>query len=465
MPLVAGGWMLRASAGRRVPNQQRMLTLLALGIFGFGSGMAFLAHYLDARWSLGLPRWTVSRFPLLVIVPAILAGAPYFAKYMGLAWSWSLILFGAWMAASVLWVDPTERGRGLVISVSFMISWSLAGLIHRIGAQRWFAIWLGLGYTAGVVGAILSGAQSRAGRFGCFVFDGTRLANSIELGCISVAIAVIMYGLTATRASERRGRRGTAIEPLWLPIMIGLLAVAVTLATVTRTAGLALAVAGVLICARHVKRTLVIMPAILAVALVILPAIPWRSVGGQWESRVTGDDLSTANNRTAIWTAAMAINERQGWRSVLGLGCGGLDKALGEELGGGRRHPADGIRRVSSHNQYLEWLCELGVVGVVLAAWLGWVSLRSARKLDHRDGTVQRTALLVVLAIVGLAAAATKFAMFPGLAALLWAMLAAPRRRQEDTVSHMPNTMGSGGCVQNAILKRTAPAEPTHAGP
>jgi hypothetical protein len=433
-------------AGRVNEDIRAVETYLSWGaiiLLGLGSGMACMVRYLDLRWSLNLPDWFVFRFPLLITIPALCLGTRHFCKHGGFARSWGLIFLVLWTAASSLWVDPTERGRSLLIIVGLGVTLPLAALINRLGCQRQLSLWLGMGYAAGILAVILSSPQD-LGRFGCFTVNDIRVMDSNELGCFSVVIFVLMYRLVAGGRRRDPGlSRGASVGPsilasmikrkdakvagiyrtFWLPLMIGLLAAMITSLTVSRTAGLALAVILPWIWVKHAVKN----PGLAAITPLIVAAaigmVLWLAVADDWQARFTDSDIRTLNGRTDIWDAANAVNRSLGWRLIHGLGCAGIDKVLGEELGEGQIHPIDGIQRRHSHNLYLEWLSELGIIGAALAIWVGLSAGMAASRRDRREGSISRRSLLIVLAIVSVAGVPTEWAGFPALGALLWAEL------------------------------------------
>lgn len=421
-----------AAAGRAVPRVSAAGSRLgraALVLLFSSGGMAFVVPYLDSRWSLGLPEVLVSRFYLLGALPALLLGVRSFRTHAGFAGSWSVLLFTLWAAATLAWVDPTERGRSLLTIVGLAITLPLAALVNRHAYHRVSALCLGLGYVLSLL-VVIASDPTDLGRFGDFVVDDATVMNSNQVGCLGVIIVVLMYGLVVTRpaAGSLAQRR---VEPLWLPAVIAVLALMFVIMTVSRTAGLALAVVVSLIWLRHASRLRSVIFLSPMLATIGFGALVALGAAERWQARFSDADVRTFNGRTEIWDAIWDVNREAGWGRMYGLGCGGIDKILGEELGEGNVHPVDGIRRMHSHNLYLEWITELGLVGLGLLLILAARAMPLARHLDRRQGAVWRTCLLLSLAIIGAAGVPTKWAAFPAIGAILWASLSPLSRNAE----------------------------------
>jgi len=408
------------------------LARVALFILFFGEGMAITVQYFVAYFSWDLPDWLVSRYNLLVTLPALLVGIPCYVEHKGLAKSAPVVCCVLWMAASLSWTDPTEWGRGMLALAGIATTLPTAALIVRTDLHEECSLWLCASFMTSVMLAVLLGMESVGGRFGDVVEGDAIVMNSNGVGCSAALLLLLIYRMYETRrrgAKSQPGRLSNRVYTIYLPALALGAAVLVGM-SVSRTAAIALAAPLLIILVWNIGRGnaiavrislfLGLLGSLLFIADFIAP----------WLERFGNDEIGTFNGRTDIWESGWELASRLQFNWVHGLGLGGLDKFLGDATGYGVVHPIDGILRCHSHNQYLEWMLELGLVGTVLGMWLVREMVRAAWRLDWGDRTIHRRALLLYFALLGLAAGVvTKSETWPAVGPLLWAILT-PRRQE-----------------------------------
>ncbi len=399
----------------------------ALIILFVGSGLIPAMNFLNLRWSLGIPGIITDRATLLVCLPAFCIGIKDYLNYGGFAKSPPIVFTLVWIAATVLWVDPTERGRSLVCVVTLLVTIPICAFVRATDAFGKSARYFGISFLCGMIAVQLS-SPVFVGRWGDFAVGDQVVMNSNEIGFICAIVAILIYaawqeGFAASQKSSS--------HPWIFPAVCGTTACAFAAMTVSRSAGASLAVASFGIWFHHARRSvgMIIMTPILIGMLGV--GIFTLGIADHWLERLNDSDTSTLNGRTEIWDAIAAVQRRLGLNCVWGLGCAGIDKALGEELGG-VVHPIDGIQRMHSHNMYLELAVELGLVGIFLVGTLSISMLRAAMALGRRDNTPWRSLLLLCIAVFSAAGVPTKVGCFPAIGALVLAALSPATRRSAD---------------------------------
>lgn len=407
------------------------LAKLSLFLLFFGQGLAITVPYFALRFGPPIPDWMVSRFGLLTTLPALVVGVRYYSSYTGIAKSATLLTCLSWMVVSLLWVDSTEVGRGLLILTGMAVTLPLAAVVARTGLHQQCALWFCSAFAGSILLAIASGMESVGGRFGD-VYEGDEVVmNSNGLGLTAVFVLLLVYLIYEERL--RGGPSpGTAIgitRRRLLPFL-AMFAIAICLMSVSRTAAVTLGVVFLMVLAWHCTRGSALAVRIL-LGLVLLVGILYAlDLQTSWAERFTDRDLTSLNGRTDIWSSGGYLMEQMNVDALPGLGIGGADKFLGMAMGEGVVHPIDGILRCHSHSMYVDWFLELGVVGVALGLWLGLHLLRLTWRLDRQDQAIHRRALLAYFLVFGVAAVPFKAEAWPAMGALFWATLS-PRANRK----------------------------------
>lgn len=390
----------------------------ALFIFFAGSGFIPAINYINLRWSLGIPEFITARATLLVCLPAIVIGTRLYSRHGAFAKSSPLLLLLGWILITLTWVDPTERGRGLICVTTIIFALPLSAFIRATNWFRQGAICFATSFLTGMTAVQLS-APNFVGRWGDFAVGDQVVMNSNQIGFIAAMTSLLMYA--TWHESPSRMTSPLRLRCL-LPAGLGIAAYAIAMLTVSRSACGSLVLASLGALSYHMRRSLVTLLATPVIILLSLYIMVASGVADQWADRLADSDTSTLNGRTEIWDAIGAVRRRLGLNCIWGLGFGGIDKVLGEELGG-VTHPIDGIQRTHSHNMYLEWSVELGIVGVLLALHLAIMMISIAMTLDRQHGAPWRSLMLLTMALIGLASVPTKVTCFPAFGALVLSTL------------------------------------------
>ncbi len=415
----------------RSADYQMALTKGALFILFFGEGLTLVVPYVAACCSVSLSTWYVTRYNLLVTLPAALLGTWHYVKYGGIAKSAPLVGCVLWMAATLTWTEPTELGRGMVIFVGVAITLPLAALIVRTGLHKECSLWFSASFVVSLLLAFFHGMESTDGRFGDVVEGGDVVMNSNGVGCDAAIVLLLIYRLYEVHGAvhRRRGLPG-AVYTFYLPAL-ALGAAVLGSMSVSRTAAVSLGASVLVSLVWNVAKGSAVAFRILAI-LIFLGCLSF-ALGAldPWLERFTDNDIGSLNGRTDIWECGRDLAADLKINSFLGLGMGSSDKFLGCATGWGVVHPTDGILRCHSHNQYLEWFLELGLVGVVLGMWLMQKIVRTAWRLDQHDRTIHRRALLVYLVLFGVAGVVIRMEVWPAIGRCCGHFLRHDRERRD----------------------------------
>jgi hypothetical protein len=405
----------------------------ALMILFIGGGMSVAMPFFAAHVAGDSLNWFVSRYSLLAALPALAVGVPCYMRCKGIAKSAPLICCVLWMAASLLWTDPTELGRGLLIFAAFAATLPLAALILRTDLHEECIFWFCTAFVVSLVIAVLCGMETVDGRMGDVVVDDVVVMNSNGLGCTAALVLLLIYGLYSTRRAGRESRRGLSASAyqIWLPCLT-LGAGTLCAMSVSRTAAIALTASALVIVAWNVGRGRTIWIEVLAIPIVVGTLATTLGFFDSWTERFNDTDVASLNGRTDIWELGWEFMSTGRFNVVCGVGIGAADKSLARATGQGVVHPVDGIRRCHAHNQYLEWQWELGLIGAALGLWLAWTMSRWAWRRDQEEGTVFRRAFLAYLAVFGISGVILKMESWLAMGPLLWALLA-PRPSGKET--------------------------------
>ena len=186
---------------------KRSLTRAALWVLFVGEGWAISVPYFANRFPGLLPEWLVSRYSLLAALPALLISLPDYAASRGIVKSVPFLAWLGWMTISLLWVDPTEIGRGMVVLASLAITVPTATLIARTGLKNTGSLWFGAALIGSLLLATLTGMESIGGRFGDVEEGNVVVMNSNSVGMATALILLLMYRLYEQRSRAAPARR------------------------------------------------------------------------------------------------------------------------------------------------------------------------------------------------------------------------------------------------------------------
>lgn len=170
---------------------------------------------------------------------------------------------------------------------------------------------------------------------------------------------------------------------------------------------------------------------------------PW----GNLQSRLDADtaEVFTASGRVMIWQSALDTWCSSTRYFLFGAGTGAAPEALGQYLGITK---FDGVTpgALDAHNAFVEWGLSYGLVGMVGGLCLLGAIFRNARRMDRRDGTVNRQAILACFCLASMTYVTFYQLFFVASGALILSML-----------SEVPATVSTRGPV--AIVEMASPRE------
>ncbi|HEX8552979.1 MAG TPA: O-antigen ligase family protein [Abditibacteriaceae bacterium] len=344
---------------------------------------------------LGLPSLPYQEF--LVFLPALALAVPVWINRRDFSHRLPILLCIIWPLVALLWVDPTERGRGVVVPMTLLFSALIGSAMARHKLME-------SGARAFIVGTLIS----LAGLF--FISRGT-LAGSQRLGSVFgeesiivnpnvVAINLVLASYLGVYVVNCIRRRQNTVKVQYSgDLVCWLLATILCAGSVVLTGsrggivGMTLMFFVLLFMNGH--WTARVISSRIAVLFVFLGAgyLAINYIEGIAARVSDTDKLASLSDRVPIWQAGYYVLSIDDSVIYWGVGTGGVHKRLGEEMGEGLRG-ADGVLRRSPHNSYLEWAMSLGLPGIVLGGWLAFTLCRRAFLLDRRELRTERMALL-----------------------------------------------------------------------
>jgi O-antigen ligase len=362
----------------------------ALLLAACGTALVWLVPYLLS--DADVPSWLVTRWYLLVCVPALVGGAFAFPQYAGFAKDRVVLLAVTLAIAGLIWTDPTEVGRGALLAVAILVPLPLAALIRKRDLLNEFMWAFSITTTASLIFAF-----ARAGvGFARLADDtGTSTANPNSVGIQAALAALFLVMATA-------GQKG--LKSKFGLVIVALLVIFCVL-TASRTAFLA--IAGTAAVSLLLGRRITIRLLFKAIGLLTCFAVASAIFAGPFYQGLFGrliedadETRDTFGGRVQIWE--LAGEQFSGNRWLYGVGTGGVDKVLGEDSNfAGEAQGPDGIWRLSPHNTLVWWALAFGINGLIIYGWLGWKMTRAAYVLDRRLGQWHRVALIVFVGLAG----------------------------------------------------------------
>jgi hypothetical protein len=135
-----------------------------------------------------------------------------------------------------------------------------------------------------------------------------------------------------------------------------------------------------------------------------------------------GETVVTAGSRLQIWENAFRAWLADPVRFLVGAGTGGADVALGKFDPGAKFDDYGTIRR-SCHNIFIEWALSYGLVGILPGVILALTVWSQAAALDRQEFAMDRRALLLTIATLGMTGVAYRYLSWPMMAGLSLALL------------------------------------------
>ncbi len=406
----------------------------ALVLAAVGSALAFLTAKFCELQGWEPPK--AAYFYLLV--PAVLLGAWCWAGRASAARSLPVLaaLGVAWVG--LLYGAETESRRGLLIAIQLTSVVMLAALIVDQRARGFssrvylwlmaFALVLTVAWEYQTQLGSLAGVYLRFGQL-TLADRRTYTVNPNQAGCY-FAIAAVMAFIVYLEKGELAWRTGRPVRRGRVPyLVLAVLFSLACLATGSRGASAAWLVGMAMLVWRGTRTQAFskvrdwVMFAAAAVLLGLFASVssddtPWQKLIERWTSGPT-NSVASVGSRLSIWENALAAWSSDVPTIVVGAGTGMADELIGEADDGAL---ADGYGNSirSAHNAYIEWLVSYGLVGAAPAVWLVVWGVRRARRLDVRDGSVDRLALLATMMVLCLTGSAYRHPgwLIPGAIAL-----------------------------------------------
>ncbi len=353
---------------------------------------------------LSSTNWVVSRFDLYIWIPAMIIGMLYlrraFARRLTIG---AYILACCLSCAGLLWADSSEIGRGMIhtaawLSVIPVMAALSSGAPVRFCSRAWIAGTI----ASGVAGLIYT--QLEGHRFGIFLNQTqTAVSNPNGVGC--------QFALAALLLREDIWIRGSGVASYVARFFVGILVCGVLL-TASRTALAALVVVGLALYLRRFRSPGIAV--VSGVTCMLIAAALWQgdavlkeatglSLTDGVRDRIANDESATLGSfghRTEIWNYGWDVLWDDN-RWFAGVGTGAVEKTLGGYAEyGGREVGRDGIWRLYSHNTYLNWMLEFGLVGIPIGLLLLVALLRHVMR-TLRCGTIVPAIILLFFLTVG----------------------------------------------------------------
>lgn len=360
--------------------------------------------------------------PLLLTValcvPAVVLGSASWWAVRSFARSWPVAVCALIVLLGLLHAGYRDNNRGIVFASYVAMTLPIAALIveHRcwwLCARTYVyanALALGLAFWFEYQNHGI-GMLSNLYRFGFLMSnDGTmRLANPNVVGGQLAFASVLAFVLYLRSGAGRSDRVETGDRPGRFSLGWSLFLSTGCILTASRGAFFAL-LGGMLLLTFWGTRSLRVgrVKDLVAVSAVLLSTTMFITVGTgvrPWESLQSRLDLNTevltGSGRVLIWKCAYDLWRSDTRRFLYGAGTGTAPDALGRYLGLTR---PDGVTpgAVDAHNAFVEWGLSYGLIGLLLGLCLLWTVFKTALRMDRRDGSVNRRALLLCFCLASM---------------------------------------------------------------
>jgi hypothetical protein len=428
----------------------------ALKLAFFVLGFSFMLLKINELFSLGTPLV----FAASLLLPAAVLGGLVWWSVDSFARNWPVVLCAGIGAVGMLYANVEDNRRGLAAATYLILVLPIATLIvkHRCwwlcakvyvlanaSALAW-ALWLEY-WQFGIMVFFVNR------RFG-FLWSSIlqmRLGNPNMIG-IQLGFAAVLAFALYLKESGRPGdvpdaprRSGSLMLACTAFLILGCMLTASRGAFAAMAAGLITLflfetkgqMPGRLKC---LVATVLVMASLMAFVVVWRDFRPWRTLASRMGSATS---VLTAAGRVHLWTKAYNVwrsNPRTFW---IGTGTGAAPEALSVA---NRFTTMDGtaIRAIDTHNVFCEWVLSYGALGLVAGVPLVYTVVRTAGRLDRRDGRVTRRAILLCFFLASLNLVTFYDLFFVPAGSLILAMLSDPRALPGSWPPH-PEPEPAGG--------------------
>jgi hypothetical protein len=415
---------------------QRISLIIAAG----GTAVAWIVPLLLSQTAA--PAWVTSRWSLLVCAPASILGLRAYRRYGGFARTPAVIACSVLMVAGILWTDPTERGRAMVLATAFVMTLPIAALIRQHQYVRPFLFAFSLTTACSLLYSVASASGFNRGTLMDAAGSAVSNANGVGAQAGLAALFVLMLFPGGKRLQS------------WSLFGLAAVLIVFCVMTASRTSFLALA-GGIAVSLMLVDKAVAAGRAAMMAALIVCAVAVNLAVDPESQfydglvSRLVRDDEGTRGtfgDRSFIWSSAAAefVNEDI-W--LYGTGTGAVNKLLGGSSDDhGRVLGRDGIWRRSAHNTLVWWALTFGVGGLIVCVWLGAFMIRVAYMLDRQLGGWQRSSLVTFALIVSVGAVVNEALVWAVLGSALWVYLSTdlPVAHRASRRAYRPSVLVGG---------------------
>ena len=351
-------------------------------------------------------------------VPAVIIGISSWMRHGTYARSWGVLgcTLVAWlgMLHTASQGDPTASYEELrtVILLTFALPLGAMIVEHR---AWWYCARISVYGCAAVLGILLwlqYGGKFDdfqavwQNRFGFVIArDGaTRLLDPNFLGAQLAFGAILAFMLHVRGGKESRAPGQWAVRRERFHVGWFLFLTGGCFLTASRTAFLAWVIGVTMVFLWGTTRLdsgrlrdLLIQTAIVLSVAVMMTSLgsvtPWKAMFDRFDSS-HAEELASFNGRSSIWRTGW-----QAWRSnsttlLTGVGLANVDALVGRNSDVAVINSA-GVRTLDTHNSFLRWLIGYGVLGAVPLGVVVVSAAIRARRMDARDGTANRQAILL----------------------------------------------------------------------
>lgn len=378
-------------------------------------------------------------FNVALCLPAVVLGATSWWAVRSFARSWPVVVCILIVWLGLIFAVQRENHRGVLATSYLTMALPVAALI--VEKRCWwlcaktyvfanaFALGLALWFEYQDHGI---GMLYKLYRFGFLMSDdGTmKLANPNVVGGQLAFASVLAFVLYLRTGVQREPPENTSDRPRKFSLAWTVFLALGCILTASRGAFFAWlgGITLLMFCGTRTQkpgrlRDLVAVTSVLLSATLFISVgtgiQPWKNL--QQRLDVNGD-VFTASGRVLIWKAAY-----DAWRSnprylFFGAGTGAAPEALGRYLG---LTKSDGVTpgALDAHNAFVEWLLSFGLIGIGGGVCLLTAVLRKAHRMDRRDGTFNRRAILVCLGLASMNYVTYYQLFFVAAGALVLAML------------------------------------------
>jgi len=394
----------------------------ALVLAFLSSGIGIPLAYL---YSLGLP--DVVPYPDRVMcIPALVLGIASWWKCKTFGRSLPVLGCLLVMLIGLFIVEATERGRGLLVFAGVATAVPISALIVETRSCRLCVkVFVGSALVTFLLLVYLQGILPTGARFGSLIIKDQQISDpnvvATQLGIAAVmTISLMQVGGAFANRSKESLQEDPRLQFLLALFCSGILFTASRSGIITFFAVLTF-----FAFSRYTKpahRIGIFLAGTFAILLMVSTDNP---IAQRFRD---SQELSDFGNRLPIWETGMWVLKSSKDYLIHGVGTGGIDKALAEHSWHDAtfRRGEDGILRRASHNAYLEWCVSHGLLGAPFGFWLILSSILRSWRLDRKDSSIDRRAMLAYCFVISIAAELYRLPFATPLCAILLAMLSGP---------------------------------------